>query len=92
MKTKIFAIVSVLAILATANVFAAKKGKQAKVKIEIINRPGMALGTEIPDWVQAVLEGENKKVAKALKIDLKEQQVFVFSNQGNDLEFLKTWT
>jgi len=92
MKTKIFAIISVLAILASANVFAAKKGKQAKIKIEIINRPGMALGTDIPEWVQAVLEGENKKVAKSLKVDLKDYQIFVFSNQGQDLEFLKTWT
>lgn len=92
MKTKIFAIVSVLAILASANVFAAKKAKQAKLKIEIVNRPGMALGTDVPEWVTAVLEGENKKVAKSLKIDLKEYQIFVFSNQGPDLEFLKTWS
>ena len=92
MKTKVFAVASVLALLLSFNVFAAKKGKEAKVKIEIINRPGMALGTDIPEWVQAVLEGENKKVAKSLKVDLKEYQIFVFSNQGNDLEFLKTWT
>ena len=78
--------------LSSTSVFAAKKGKEAKQKIEIVNRPGIAIGTEIPGWVQAVLEGENKKVAKSLKIDLKESQVFVFSNQGTDLEFLKTWT
>ena len=92
MKRRIIAFAMVLAVLSSASVFAAKKGKEAKVKIEIINRPGMALGTDIPDWVQAVLEGENKKVAKSLKVDLKEYQIFVFSNQGNDLEFLKTWT
>lgn len=93
MKTKVFAVASVLALLLSFNVFAAKKkGKEAKIKIEIVNRPGMALGTDIPSWVQAVLEGENKQIAKALKIDLKEQQIFVFSNQGTDLEFLKTWT
>ena len=57
MKTKVFAVASVLALLLSFNVFAAKKGKEAKVKI-----------------------------------DLKEQQIFVFSNQGTDLEFLKTWT
>lgn len=92
MKAKIFAVVSVLAVLISTNAFAAKKGKEAKVKIEIVNRPGMALGTDIPGWVQAVLEGENKQIAKSLKIDLKEYQIFVFSNQGTDLEFLKTWT
>ena len=92
MKAKLFAVASILALLLSANVFAAKKGKEAKTKIEIVNRPGMALGTDIPDWVVAVLEGENKKVAKSLKVDQKEQQIFVFSNQGTDLEFLKTWT
>ncbi len=74
------------------SVVAAPKAKQAKIKIEVVNRPGMAIGTEIPDWVAAVLEGENKRVAKSLKIDLEDSQIFVFSNQGDDLEFLKTWT
>lgn len=92
MKLKIAAVVALLAIVASANTFAAKKGKVAKQKIEIVNRPGLALGTEIPSWVQAVLEGENKKIAKSLNLNLKEYQIFVFSNQGSDLEFLKTWT
>ncbi|MEE3411382.1 MAG: hypothetical protein VZQ47_08760 [Treponema sp.] len=92
MKKRIIAFAMALMALSSTSVFAAKKGKEAKQKIEIVNRPGIALGTEIPGWVQAVLEGENKKVAKSLKIDLKESQVFVFSNQGTDLEFLKTWT
>lgn len=92
MKKRIIAFAMVLLALSSTYVFAAKKGKEAKQKIEIVNRPGIALGTDIPGWVHAVLEGENKKVAKSLKIDLKEYQIFVFSNQGNDLEFLKTWT
>ncbi len=90
---KIAVVVLALAALSSMNVFAAKKkGKEAKQKIEIMDRPGIALGTEIPDWVVSVLEGENKKIAKSLKIDLKDYQIFVFSNQGKDLEFLKTWT
>ena len=92
MKKRIIAFAMALMALSSTSVFAAKKGKEAKQKIEIVNRPGIAIGTEIPGWVQAVLEGENKKVAKSWKIDLKESQVFVFSNQGTDLEFLKTWT
>ena len=91
MKRKLLAVSALMALCLTSNLFAAK-AKQAKVKIEIVNRPGMALGTDIPSWVQAVLEGDNKSIAKSLKIDLKEHQIFVFSNQGNDLEFLKTWT
>ena len=89
---KIAVVVLALAVLSSTSVFAAKKGKEAKQKIEIVDRPGIALGTEIPDWVVSVLEGENKKIAKSLKIDLKDYQIFVFSNQGKDLEFLKTWT
>lgn len=92
MKSKSIAVMAALVALVSVNVFAAPKAKAAKVKIEIVNRPGMALGTEIPSWVEAVLEGDNKTIAKALKIDLKENQIFVFSNQGDDLEFLKTWT
>lgn len=90
MKTKVFAVASLLAVLLSFNAFAAKKGKEAKIKIEIVNRPGMALGTDVPSWVVSVLEGDNKKVAKSLKLE--DKQIFVFSNQNTDLEFLKTWT
>lgn len=92
MKIKTVITVALVAVLGCTNVFAAGKAKDQKVKIEIVNRPGMALGTDIPSWVEAVLEGDNKTIAKSLKIDLKEYQIFVFSNQGTDLEFLKTWT
>lgn len=87
---KIVAMVLALAALSSMNIFAAKKGKEAKIKIEVVNRPGMPLGTEVPSWVVSVLEGDNKKVAKALKLE--DKQIFVFSNQNTDLEFLKTWT
>lgn len=92
MKIKTVVAVMFVAALGSMSLFAAGKAKQQKIKIEIVNRPGMALGTEIPSWVEAVLEGDNKNIAKSLKIDLKENQIFVFSNQGTDLEFLKTWT
>ena len=92
MKIKSIVVATLLVTLVSVNAFAAPKAKAAKVKIEIVNRPGMALGTDIPSWVEAVLEGDNKTIAKSLKIDLKENQIFVFSNQGEDLEFLKTWT
>lgn len=90
MKKTLLVLLCMVCVVMT--VFAAPKAKQAKIKIEVVNRPGMAIGTEIPDWVAAVLEGENKRVAKSLKIDLEDSQIFVFSNQGEDLEFLKTWT
>ena len=75
---KLLIAAAMLTTLVTTNAFAAKKGKVAKQKIEIVNRPGLALGSDIPGWVLAVLEGDNKTIAKALKIDLKESQIFVF--------------
>ena len=91
MKASKIITIAIFATCMGTSAFAAK-AKEQKVKIEIVNRPGMALGTEIPGWVEAVLEGDNKQIAKSLKIDTKESQIFVFSNQGDDLEFLKTWT
>ena len=91
MKASKIITIAIFATYMGTSAFAAK-AKEQKVKIEIVNRPGMALGTEIPGWVEAVLEGDNKQIAKSLKIDTKESQIFVFSNQGDDLEFLKTWT
>src|SRR5574344_249239 len=58
---------------------------------EIIDYPGFALGKEIPSWVIAVDEGSNKKVGKALDLD-SDKQLFVITNKGVDLDFLKTWT
>ncbi len=91
MKVKFIAATFIMTML-SVQAFAAPKAKAAKIKIEVVNRPGMALGSDVPAWVEAVLEGDNKSIAKSLKIDLKENQIFVFSNQGTDLEFLKTWT
>jgi hypothetical protein len=90
-SVKIVAMAFFVMAVGTSFVFA-KKAKETKVKIEIVNRPGFALGTDVPGWVQAVLEGDNKSISKSLKIDPKEYQIFVFTNQGDDLEFLKTWT
>ena len=89
--TKVMVAFAALAVLGASEVFAAK-AKNQKVKIEIVDRPGMALGTDIPNWVEAVTEGDNKQVAKSLKINEKESQIFVFTNQGDNLEFLKTWS
>ena len=54
MKIRKFMAIFLMVVFSSAGLFAAKKGKQQKVKIEIVNRPGMALGSEIPDWVIAV--------------------------------------
>ena len=49
MKTiKVGAAVLMMTLCASMGAFAAKKAKQTKVKIEIVNRSGMALGSETP--------------------------------------------
>lgn len=58
---------------------------------EVIDYPGKALGTAVPDWVFAVDQGANKKIAKALGLDTKTK-IFVVTNKGTDLDFLKTWS
>lgn len=57
---------------------------------EIIDYPGITLGSEIPDWVKAVDEGNRSKIAKSL--DLSKDEVFVIINKGDNLDFLKTWS
>jgi len=58
---------------------------------EVIDYPGKALGTPVPEWVFAVDQGANKKIAKALGLD-SHTKIFVVTNKGNDLDFLKTWS
>lgn len=91
MKLTKFIATALLLVVASSSVFAAKKAKDTKVKIEIEDRQGFALGADIPDWVMMVANGEKSKVAKALKLE-GEKQVFVFQQQGPDLDFLKVWT
>lgn len=57
---------------------------------ELIDYQGQALGREIPEWVQAVADGDKAATKKALKIDNKTM-IFVISKDGQNLDFLKTW-
>lgn len=90
--TKFIAVAALFAIVASAPVFAAKKAGKAKTKVEIEDYPGIALGAEIPDWVKTALTGDKRSVAKELKIDQEEYQIFFFEAEGDDLDFLKTWS
>lgn len=75
-------------------VFAAPKGKAPKMvagRPMLIDYQGQATGSEIPAWVQAITDGSQKKVRKSLDIG-ENDAIFILSNKGNDLDFLKTWT
>lgn len=89
----IFAGISALVLLSScaSNKLKGNEPVMATGTPEIIDYPGIALGKKVPEWVMAIDEGENKKVAKALGVD-KKTKLVVITNKGNDLDFLKTWS
>ena len=60
-------------------------------KPEIIDYQGLALGSQIPDWVIAIADGSQKRVRKSLDIP-NSKQIFILQNKGTILESLKVWT
>lgn len=90
--SKIVAAAALFAVVLSTPVFAAKKASKAKTKVEVEDYPGIALGAEIPDWVKTALTGDKRSVAKQLKLDDSEYQIFFFTAEGDDLDFLKTWS
>lgn len=91
-KNLICSVVLGMAMLVPA--FAAPKGKAPKMvagRPMVIDYQGQATGSEIPAWVQAITDGSQKKVRKSLDIG-ENDAIFILSNKGNDLDFLKTWT
>lgn len=58
---------------------------------EIIDYPGLALGSQVPDWVIAIGDGSQKRVRKSLDIP-NSSQIIILQNKGTNLDFLKIWT
>lgn len=67
-----------------------QKAAMSVRRSEVIDYQGAKVGKEIPVWVEAVVDGDNKIIAKELKLEGKK--LWVFSNNGSDLDFLKIWT
>ena len=71
------------------------KGKQAtvkKVKRQIVDYQGATLGSEIPQWVKLVSEGQyGQKVLSKAMPDLEGKKVFVVTGRGDNLDFVKSW-
>lgn len=84
-------IMAAMMFAATTGAFAKAKVTEAKQKIVIVDRQGLAVGADIPAWVEAVAEGDKGTIMKKLKLD-DDKQVFVFTANGPDLDFLKVWT
>lgn len=69
------------------------RGKGATVatpKRKIVDYKGQVFGTAIPEWVIACVEGETAKLPK-LMIGLEDTKVFVATERGKNLNFVKTW-
>ncbi len=93
MKKNVIGLV-VLGLALVSPAFAATKGKAPKMvagRPMVIDYQGHATGSEIPAWVQAIADGSQKKVRKSLEIG-ENDAIFILSNKGNDLDFLKAWT
>ena len=71
------------------------KGKSASVKSvkrQIADYQGATLGSEIPQWVKLVSEGQyGQKVLSKVMPDLEGRKVFVVTGRGDNLDFVKSW-
>lgn len=67
--------------------------KMATTKSKIVDYQGAAFGSEIPQWVILISEGQysNSTLASVMP-DMKDKKAFVTISQGDNLEFVKQWT
>ena len=96
MKRFILSVLTVLALgtLASCGSTLKLKGEEPVMNTgrpEVIDYQGLALGSEVPQWVIAIGDGSEKRVRKSLDIP-NSKQIFILQNKGNDLDFLKAWT
>lgn len=69
------------------------KGNSANVATKrqtIVDYQGGVFGQEIPEWVKAVVNGEKNRLPKLLP-NLEGKKIFIASERGSDLDFVKTW-
>lgn len=90
---KVFKFVLVAALFAMVGCSSTGSGLKPKFSTnrpEIIDYPGITLGSEVPNWVKAVEEGNRTSISKALKLE--NDEAFIIVNKGENLDFLKTWS
>ena len=91
-KIKILVITAMVMTLFSTSLYAAtKKPKATKLPIEQMDWQGRTTGRDIPEWVDYVVDGDVHQVAKKLDIDEKKYKIFVVSEQGKNLQFVKDW-
>lgn len=89
---KIVALAAMFVACVNLSVFAKAKVKEQKVVFQRVDWQGATTGKEPPEWLDAVTEGAVEEVGKALKIDTKQNKIFVVaSDPGKNLEFIRSW-
>ncbi len=96
----LFAASAVLAVTGCGTTSSVKgsgiKGEEPEMatsKARIVDYQGSAFGTEIPQWVIQVAQGEYSESALSKVMpDLKGRKIFVTMADGDNLEFVKQWT
>ena len=71
------------------------KGKGSKVdtgKRVLIDYQGATFGSEIPEWVKLIGEGQySEKVLSKSMPDVENKKMFVVTNRGNKLNYIEQW-
>lgn len=58
---------------------------------EIVDYQGAMFGNPIPEWVMYVSEGQYSRLPEVMP-NLKGKKVFIASQRGDNLDFVKTWS
>ena len=91
-KIKILVIATMIMTLFSTSLYAKKpKTKDTAAPVERIDWQGRSVGRGLPDWLGPVVDGDTHGVAKELKIDEKKYKIFVVSQNGKNLQFVKDW-
>ena len=71
------------------------KGQGSKVdtgKRVLIDYQGATFGSEIPEWVKLIGEGQySEKVLSKSMPDVENKKMFVVTNRGNKLNYIEQW-
>ena len=91
-KIKILVITAMVMTLASTSLYAKKpKVQNDKLTIQRLDWQGSTTGRDIPEWVDYVVDGDVHQVAKKLDIDEKKYKIFVVTEHGKNLQFVKDW-
>ena len=90
-KIKILVIATMIMTLFSTSLYAKPKTKDTAAPVERIDWQGRSVGRGLPDWLGPVVDGDTHGVAKELKIDEKKYKIFVVSETGKNLQFVKDW-